>query len=72
MFMGNTYFYGKIVSMFGDNLFGKGAKGTSQIMKYMVMSEMFKGNSGLTAGSNNGMSSMFPMLMMMNGGSGFD
>ena len=58
VFMGNTYFYGKIVSMFGND-FVKG-KGTNKIMKYMIMSEMMKGATG----SNN--NSMM-MLMMMNG-----
>lgn len=62
VFMGNTYFYCKIVSMFGSNLKGKG---TNNIMKYMMMSEMMKGMSG-NAGGNN----MFPMMLMMNGGGG--
>jgi len=61
VFMGNTYFYGKIVSMFGDVF--KNKKGTNNIMKYMMMSEMMKGNSG------NGMSNMLP-LMMMSGNMG--
>lgn len=60
IFMGNTYFYGKIVSMFGDNLKGKG---TNNIMKYMIMSEMMKGNGGSNA--------ILP-LMMMNGGNMFE
>lgn len=59
VFMGNTYFYGKIVSMFGADLI-KGKKGTSKIMQYMMLSEMMKGNS------NNNMSAMLP-LVMMNG-----
>lgn len=62
LFMGKTYFYGKIVSMFGKI---KGGKGMSGMMKYMMMSEMMKGNSG-----NSSMSSMLPMMMMMNGGMG--
>ena len=60
MFMGNTYFYGKIVSMFGDSLKGKG--GANNMMKYMMMSEMMKGNNAMS-----GMGSMLP-FMMMNGG----
>lgn len=65
VFMGNTYFYGKIVSMFGDN-FTKGKDGMKQMMSYMMMSEMMKGNGeGATTG---GMNSMFPMMMLMNGG----
>ena len=61
VFMGNTYFYGKIVSMFG-NAFGKKG-GMNNIFKYMMMSEMMKGNSG----NGGGLSSVFP-LMMLNGG----
>lgn len=65
VFMGNTYFYGKIVSMFGSDLL-KGKKGTGKIMQYMMMSEMMKGN---TAGTNNsGMSAMLPFMMMGGGG----
>lgn len=62
VFMGNTYFYGKIVSMFGSDLI-KGKKGTNKIMQYMMMSEMMKGSDH----NNNGMSAMLP-FMMMNGG----
>ena len=63
LFLGKTYFYGKIVSMFGKI---KGGKGMNGMMKYMVMSEMMKGNGG----NSNSMSSMLPMMMMMNGGMG--
>jgi len=65
VFMGNTYFYGKIVSMFGND-FMKGKNGMNKMMSYMVMSEMMKGNNG--AGENNGMASMMPMMMLMGGG----
>lgn len=64
VFMGNTYFYGKIVSMFGND-FAKGKKGMNKIMSYMMMSEMMKGNTG--AGSNNSMSAMLPFMMMSGG-----
>lgn len=60
VFMGNTYFYGKIVSMFGGDLI-KGKKGTNKIMQYMMMSEMMKGNSG---DSGNVMNTMLPLMMM--------
>lgn len=62
VFMGNTYFYGKIVSMFGNNFTG-GKKGVNKMMSYMMMSEMFKGNN-----TSNNTNSMFPMMMLMNGG----
>lgn len=66
VFMGNTYFYGKIVSMFGGDLL-KGKKGTNKIMQYMMMSEMMKGNSGF--GEQSGMGNM-AFLMMMGGNMG--
>lgn len=62
VFMGNTYFYGKIVSMFGNLKNG----GSEKIFKYMMMSEMMKSMSG---GSSNG-NNMFPMMLMMNNGNG--
>lgn len=63
-FMGNTYFYGKIVSMFG-NVGKMGGTGTENIIKYMMMSQMFKGMGGK--------SDMNPMMlaMMMGNGGGF-
>ena len=66
VFMGNTYFYGKIVSMFGNNLMG-GKKGMNKMMSYMLMSEMMKGGSGANTGTMGG-NSMLPMMMLMNGG----
>ena len=69
VFMGNTYFYGKIVSMFGSDLV-KGKKGTNKIMQYMMLSQMMKGNSG---DAGNGMNTMLPLMMMSsNMGSIFD
>ena len=68
VFMGNTYFYGKIVSMFGNDLM-KGKKGMNKMMSYMMMSEMMKGNTGGSMGENS-MTSMLP-FMMMGGGNGF-
>lgn len=62
VFMGNTYFYGKIVSMFGDSVL-KGGRGGNKLMSYMMMSQLMKGSDGA-----NNMSNLLP-LMMMNGGS---
>lgn len=65
IFMGNTYFYGKIISMFGKGFSG-GKKGMNKMMKYMLMSEMMKGNNfGFGSGSN----AILP-FMMMGGGFG--
>jgi hypothetical protein len=67
MFMGKNYFYGKIISMFGD--FGKdGSKGMNKMMKFMMMNEMMKGNNG---GGNGGFAGMLPMMFMMNSSEGF-
>lgn len=67
MFLGETYFYGKIVSMFGMGAgdAGKGKNGIMKIMKYKMMMDMFKGN-----GSNNNLS--LPMLIFMSGGNNFN
>lgn len=64
VFMGNTYFYGKIVSMFGNDSI-KGKKGTNNIFKYMMISQMMKGDNSDSTGVG-GMNSMLP-FMMMNG-----
>lgn len=67
VFMGNTYFYGKIVSMFGSNM-GDGKNFNKKIMKFMMMSEMMKGSN--TGSGNNMFGNMLPMMMFMGGGSG--
>ena len=59
IFMGNTYLYGKIVSMFKDM---GGENPTDNIMKYMMLSQMMKdGNEGFN-----------PMMFMMLGGDFFN
>ena len=71
VFMGNTYFYGKIVSMFGSGANVKSAKGS--MMKYYMMSQMFKGGSATGSGMFDS-SNPFGMMMMMNmfgGSNGF-
>lgn len=70
VFMGNTYFYGKIVSMFGSDIM-KGKKGMNKMMSYMLMSEMMKGTAGnsMTTGNvSGGMGAMLPFMMMGGGG----
>ena len=64
VFMGSTYFYGKIVSMFG-NSFKKG-KGLGNVMKMMMFSQMMGGNSN-GANGNNGIGQMLAMSMFMGG-----
>lgn len=65
VFMGSTYFYGKIVSMFGNTKFLKSQKGVGKMMQMMMMSSIFGGKTDGT-----GMSQMLPMMMLMNGGEG--
>lgn len=61
VFFGNTYFYSKIVSLFG----GSGGKiSMEKVMPMMMMSEVCKGS-----GSN--LSNMFPYMMMFGGGFNF-
>ena len=60
LFMGGTYLYGKIVSLFGKNgVRGKGGRG--RMMKYMMLSSLMRGKEGNNAGLT---------AMMMMGGSG--
>ena len=59
--MGNTYFYGKIVSLLGSNI-TKGKNGMNNIFKYMMLSQMMNGNGSTGTASN--MNSMLPFMMM--------
>ena len=60
VFMGSTYFYGKIVSMFGNSF--RNGKGLGNMMKMMMFSQMMGGNS---SNSNNGLGQMMAMSMFM-------
>ena len=75
IFMGNTYLYGKIVSLFGDMFSGgkKNKNGISNIMKYAVMSEVLKGfgnNSSSISGGFN-LNSILPFMFFSNSGNNF-
>ena len=76
VFMGNTYFYGKIVSIFGDgsSICGKGS--VTRMMKFMMLGSLM-GNSTDTEngimpaqGSQGGMGILLPLMLMK--GEGFD
>jgi hypothetical protein len=58
--MDKTYFYGKIISIFGDNL--KSVTASNNIMKFMMLSSMMGGK-----GSTTDFNSMLPMMMFMGG-----
>lgn len=64
VFMGNAYYYGKIVSMFGNNFSDK-PNGMNKIMSYMMMSELMKGNN-----SNSMFGSANPAMLMLLAGNG--
>lgn len=65
MFMGNTYFYGKIMSLFGNmgGMLG-GEEGAQNAMKFMMMKQLCQ-NMG---GKDSGMNPMMMMMMMNSGG----
>ena len=71
VFMGNTYFYGRIVSMFGSDI-GTGKNGMNKLMSYMLLSQMMgeqRGGDRVTSTSfGPSMSAMLPFMMMGNGG----
>lgn len=58
MFMGNAYFTGKIVSLFGNDMV-KGKNGMNKMLSYMMMSEMMKGNTSTT-----NMNNLLPLMML--------
>ena len=63
VFCGHTYFYGKIVSMFGDMK----NKGMNSMMKYAMLTEMMKGKD------SGNFSNMLPMMFLMgNNGRGME
>ena len=67
-FMGQMFFYQKIVSMFGSNNFLKKGKGISGMMGMMFKMNMLKSfTGGDTFGSDgNGMNSFMGMMLMNN------
>ena len=58
IFMGKTYFYGKIVSMFGN----LANSAPNEMMKYMAMAQIFGGSN------TNMQGNMLPVMFLMNGG----
>ncbi|MBR0382675.1 MAG: hypothetical protein IJH71_09580 [Eubacterium sp.] len=71
MFLGNTYFYGKIVSLLGNRA-NEGKKGPGKILKYMMLREMLGKQSGTAGGGANTMNNLLPFFLMGNTGNIFD
>jgi hypothetical protein len=67
VFMGSTYFYGKVISMFGNAF--KGGKGLGNVMKMMMMSQMMGGTpaGGNAGGMMGNMGQLMAMSMFMGG-----
>jgi len=60
IFMGSTYFYGKVFSMFGNGINPlKGKTGLNKIASFMMMRSLMGENAG-----NGGMAAMIPFMMM--------
>lgn len=73
VFMGSTYFYGKVISMFGNSF--KHGKGLGNVMKMMIMSQMMgSGNGGSQQGGmfGGGMGQLMAMSMFMGGNNPFE
>lgn len=85
IFMGNTWFYGKIVSLFGDGASFGGKNSATRMMRFMMMSSLL-GNTDAAAGANGpagnasmgrmgnmsstgSMSALLPFLLLSHGGS---
>lgn len=70
VFMGSTYFYGKVISMFGNSF--KQGKGLGNVMKMMMMSQML--GSGAQQGGmfGGGMGQVMAMSMFMGGNNPFE
>ena len=67
IFMGNTYYYGKIVSPFGNMLTKKG--GLNSVMQMAMMSSMFgDGNKNTLGGNSAGQNGMMMAMLLSNGG----
>ena len=79
VFMGNTYFYGKIVSLFGDgaSICGKGS--VTRMMKFMMLGSLMGNGTGTRSGAlapqdgmgpQGNMGMLLPLMLMK--GDGFD
>lgn len=70
VFMGSTYFYGKVISMFGNSF--KQGKGLGNVMKMMMMSQMLGSGSQQGGVFGGGMGQVMAMSMFMGGNNPFE
>ena len=75
MFMGNTWFYGKIVSLLGDGASISGKGNITRMMKFIMMSSLFENGGamaaageGAGAGPAGAINMLLPLLLLKNGG----
>ena len=66
VFMGKTYFYRKVVSMFGSTGFFKNGKGPENMLNLAVKAKMFEFMAGGKLSADGGFGGLVPM-MLMNG-----
>ena len=64
LFLGSTYLYGKIVSIFGRNGISD-SKGTRRMMKFMMFSSLMKNKD--SKDSAGGMNPLMALMMMQGG-----
>ncbi len=64
VFMGKTYFYRKVVSMFGSTGFFKTGKGPENMLKLAVKAKMFEFMAGGKSSADGGFGGMMPMMLM--------
>ena len=70
VFMGSTYFYGKVISMFGNSF--KQGKGLGNVRKMMMMSQMLGSGSQQGGMFGGGMGQVMAMSMFMGGNNPFE
>ena len=79
VFMGSTWFYGKIISLFGDGSSICGRGSLTKMMKFMMLSSLFGGaaadsedarpfGTGPAAGGTGNLNTLLPLLFMKGGG----
>lgn len=66
IFMGNTYFYGKIISPMSEIFSGDGDNMLGNFIQFKMMSSMMGGTDGMLGDGAKGMNALLPLMMMKN------